>query len=663
MARNSKMRKYLSLTIFAQFFLGILSLLINIASYQTNQCKFYSEDFSYIYHNHFLLVDHLTIHIIQNQNHQPELNHYIDDFVKIMTFHENFTALEIRETFVDEATRKNLLLATFEPITNVTKTFEPIDRQELLRLKSLSSDSLKGYFIVSSDVETLHRALDQNFKRVIPEERATFVLHFVFSKNFCNTIRLQVSQILKRFWMDYNVVNVIAQTPCSCENTHVYIYRPFVNTRGVWGVTESHSFQQIRTSFRRITNRLNDFNKFPLKVGMFPGVITAMRDLPKLLKFNPIYHDLSYSKGFVGIDALILGTLSQHLNFDINFVSEMKLENYGSVLPNGTMTAGVLKDLYDRKIVYGANARYVFNFDDQGLAFTVPHFVEDLCVVVPKALKIPKWTGLFRCFNKTSLLFISVTCVVCTIFWYFIAPTKSLGKVVRTMLSYLIGISETVAPTNTQFAFLSSCLLFNIVMLSIVQGFMFKNFTTTYFYEDIDTLEELDKSQLTIQSSKMFFIKDESTIFQNLKKRAKASRGDTYNTMATFRNVATLAPRINTNLLIKTKYLDGDGFPLLHVLDECLSSFIVSHVVSKGSAFLTVFNKDIMTMVEAGLLWKWLNDIVYSMTTENIFTLKRDEHRARVFSLYDLQIAFYVVILGSLLSFLIFLCEILSRRK
>jgi hypothetical protein len=256
----------------------------------------------------------------------------------------------------------------------------------------------KGYFIIVWDVATLHRFLDDNYQIVIPEARATYWLHFVFtSSESCQGVKYELSEIMRRFWIDYNAVNVIAQTPCSCDNQQVYIYRPFVRTNFSWGVTNIYTLEEINNNNRLITNLLDNLNRVPLPIAVFPSYLTALQDLPKLLTYNPIYKNLTWSKGLVGKDGMILGTLAESLNFDVVLIGGQD-NNFGFVLPNGTIT-GVLGDIAERRAVFAANSRFLANHHVDHIEFTKPNSDDALCIVVPKAAKVPRWGSIFKSFS------------------------------------------------------------------------------------------------------------------------------------------------------------------------------------------------------------------------------------------------------------------------
>jgi hypothetical protein len=112
--------------------------------------------------------------------------------------------------------------------------------------------------------------------------------------------------------------------------------------------------------------------------------------------------------------------------------------------------------------------------------------------------------------------------------------------------------------------------------------------------------------------------------------------------------------------LIKTRYIDDHG---LHIVNECLSTFLVASIVPKGSAFLTVFNNIITRVVESGLTLKWNEDIINSMIIEKGMSLGKKKTRVRAFCLQDVQGAFFVIILGYGCSMLVFLCEVWYHNK
>jgi hypothetical protein len=90
--------------------------------------------------------------------------------------------------------------------------------------------------------------------------------------------------------------------------------------------------------------------------------------------------------------------------------------------------------------------------------------------------------------------------------------------------------------------------------------------------------------------------------------------------------------------------------------DDYNFSFITTYV-QKGSLFLESLNKFVSLYIESGMFHRMVRDSVYmSMSTHKTIDVSGEYF---VFTLNHLRIAFYVLLLGHGLSFLLFLCEVL----
>jgi hypothetical protein len=633
------------------------------STYNPPECTINSSEFWGVCETHFLLVEFLTILVLQTEQHKLELNYFTEALLKVMSGYEYPIALKIEEYFLSEPNGNHTRRVCDESIIDEVggHNMKPVEYETLARIKRLSSDSLKGYFIIVWDVATLHQFLDDDYQIVIPEARATYSLHFVFtSSESCHGVKYELSDILKRFWIDYNVVNVIAQTPCSCDNHKVYVYRPFVKTNSSWGITNVYTLEEINNNYRLITNLLDNLNQFPLKIALVTWGRKSVLEIPKLLKYNPIYKNLSWSKGFAGLDGFVMGSLAESLNFDVVVLGNPE-NSLGMASVNKPPT-GCLRDVVERRAVFGANSRFLIDYSLPEIEFTVPHSSEELCMVVPKAAKMPNWASIFNSFTAMSWAIITLTCIICTIFWYCIS-SKTFAKASWTIFSILMGTPTKIVPKMGQSQFLAACMIFNVVILGVLQGSLFKSFTTISYHADINTLEELDESGLPIATSLWSFIRPNSELLKRLEKKTVHRSMGYLDTVAYKRNISVCEPRAHIEFLMKTKYVQDDGLPLLHIINECLTTFLMTYVVRKGSAFLTVFNNVIAKVVESGLTVKWNNDIVDSLAIEKIINLSRNRTRVKSFSLYDVQSAFYLIIIGYIFAILLFLCEMFYKGK
>lgn len=125
-----------------------------------------------------------------------------------------------------------------------------------------------------------------------------------------------------------------------------------------------------------------------------------------------------------------------------------------------------------------------------------------------------------------------------------------------------------------------------------------------------------------------------------------------------------------TNLVInepffsefQTKFLYPDGSPKLHVIKECPRHYFLTYIVRRGWPFLPRFNMVMTRLAEAGLVELWYR------ATEDAFILNKtiqnmklgpdlEANRRKPFSLRDIQSAFYFLIIGYIISAIVFLIE------
>jgi hypothetical protein len=640
------------------FYFNFMNLM-KVPEETVESCMMYTEDNWLVYQSHFFLINFLTIEVLQTEKDTFALNRFTERAIEAMNNY-NLMTVKIEENFLSKNVKpsKHLLYNTTVRHGEVTDS-DAIDNKKKRKIKTFASGSVEGYVIIAWHPSVLHQFLDQDHQTILPKIRATYAIQFIFStKHLCKTIKAEMDNILRRLWIEFNVVNVIAQTTCSCDTSEIYIYRPFVKTDNLWGLTEYYHLKDITSNSGVITNPLTDFNQFPLKVSIFERFPIATRRLPRMLRNNPIYKNLTWSKGFGGFDGLILGTLAEHLNFDMVPFGTTTENNFGVVFGNGT-TTGSLHDVIHRKVVYSANTRTINNAP-AGIEFTIPYITNELCVVVPKALKLPNWAILIKCFDQLSWTSIALTVATCGIFWHQVGPSTDFVKQSWQIFSFLVGIPTKLVPTLHQIVFLVDCMIFNIVILGTIQGFLFTSFTKTIYYKDVTTLEEVVQLGLPTATSFWNLVYKDSDIMRRLKTK-QVDPNEVFDLVAFQRNIITFDTKIFLMIITKSKYVDDDGQPLLHIVNECVSTFKVATIVPKGSAFLNVFDNLIIKLHESGLSSKWFNDMFDSIVAEKMISISKKRKSVKSFSLRDTESAFGIIVLGLACSVVVFLAEILHK--
>ncbi|XP_063907904.1 uncharacterized protein LOC135126046 [Zophobas morio] len=526
------------------------------------------------------------------------------------------------------------------------------------KVKMSTTDAGEGHLMIMWSPQEFVAFLDQDNSTIVSKSRSTYALLFLISTTTsCTTIRTQVDHILDRLWTNFSILNVIVQAPCSCGR-QVFIYRPFAKTKKSFGTLRTYVIEDVIKNPNLILNPLNNLNKFPLKISLFERVPSSVRNVPTLLKLDKNYQDLSLSGGFVGSDALLVATFAKYHNFEPKIAKNLS-RGFGHVHPNGSV-GGVLAEVLKKTSDYGANRR-LLGHEPHGYEFTVPYSSDKICAVVPKSEKVPRGLSIITCFDKLSWVLFFVMSVVCAIFWFFVRRDNII-KVLQQVYSYLLGVPSKVVPSTHQMVFLTSCMILNVVVLGVIQGSLFTDFTTFTYYTEINTLVEVDRMELPIMTFVWLIINDSnSQILKNLKRKSIPESDDMWDIVAYHRNVVVIDRQFDVEVALRTNFTGRSGVPMLHIVDESISTYFLACIIPQGSPVLLIFNEIIVRMFEGGFILKWDSDVVDSLMIERINQTNVEEE-FKAFRLEDMQVAFYVVAIGYVSSVAAFLAEILKSK-
>ncbi|XP_060521138.1 uncharacterized protein LOC132698826 [Cylas formicarius] len=470
---------------------------------------------------------------------------------------------------------------------------------------------------------------------------------------FCsNNSSAAIEEILEKFWERFGVLNVIIFI-----DSKIVVYKPFRNTRGHFGKAETYQTAGIQTNTNTIINDVKRLNGYPIRVSMLERQPTALRHLPLGLQGISIYKN----KRFFGEDGMILSGLSEIMNFTITFIDDPNAQIYGKVLDNGTAT-GTLGQILRREIDLQANGRYVEDTGNEDFEFGLQYDRDQMCVVVPKALPFPRWKLALRVFKGKFFLYFFIALALCAYLNYKL--TKRYDSIMEIIAVMLSQSSQSVLYQSTsRKIFLLGLMLFILNLSVIYFAHVLYSFSNHTFYPDINTIDELDKSNLTIKSAFNIFSSIPSAVYQrisNEKVVEDAKVDDIYNRLklvATARNCATTGRFKEIKQLIQTIQRHHEQ-NLLHVVPECPKSFYLAFIVPKGSPYLSTFNHYLSKFIEAGLVLKWRRD--FRIVISSPLNVKDDD--LFVFRFEDLTFAFFVILYGHLISLAVFVGEILWAR-
>jgi hypothetical protein len=343
---------------------------------------------------------------------------------------------------------------------------------------------------------------------------------------------------------------------------------------------------------------------------------------------------------------------------------------------NGTFTGTIGDILYDRADI-SLNSRFVKLYGTDDIEFTLPVGVDSLCVIVPKAKRLPQWLAFFRVFNLHVRFALVCMYVGCSIIYHMLqmihSHFKHVDKDVRLfdtfieMLPPFLSLPLIRMPLSLhQKMFVMTCLVFGIIIASIFQGRLVTVLSKPDYYPDIHTLEELDASGLLIGTGSPNLINDtfsteESSFMKHLRDKVTYynSSQSIMSYTAKHHNVSALN-RLSSAIYGLDLFHGSDGTFLLHIVEEYPRTYSLAYIVPKGSPFLLRINNIIAQFVESGIIDKWNED-----TRFNITSSQRREYSShdslKVFSLEDLQFPFLILVCGLFGSAITFFVELTAK--
>ncbi|KAJ9586650.1 hypothetical protein L9F63_019752 [Diploptera punctata] len=432
------------------------------------------------------------------------------------------------------------------------------------------------------------------------------------------------------------------------------MYNPFEFQENNTARGKIHRFKNDKDIWRTYHKKIfKNFHGYPLYISIFSQYPTAIA-----------VNDLTYK----GMDGTVLSTLTRYLNITTIFHSPLDSDQYGSVLANGSIV-GSLGD-----VVYGTtnvslNSRYIKSYDTDDIEFSVPITTDRICFIIPKAKLISKWKNMLICFAPITWLMLLLAYLACSMCFYFLHkvnfPNSTAGDL-RVFSTFQVFILSPVnrPPTHMIERFLFAlCLFSSLILMNSFQGLLVSNVTSPNYGHDIDTIDELYYSKIPILSksfqTRSLFINAGHKISNNFVQY----KGDPNSiTEYLLRTNAAMTERESTIKFLVSKYVSADGTQLLHKVKECTIFYHLAYIFPKGSPYLPRFNYFLKQVIESGLKDKWYWEDVDVKTKLFYRKSKIKQDKNKPFSLSDLQLALYVQFFGLLISFIVFIGEIVKNN-
>ncbi|CAK9822528.1 hypothetical protein ANTRET_LOCUS1049 [Anthophora retusa] len=482
--------------------------------------------------------------------------------------------------------------------------------------------------------------------------------------------RLSIDRTLRKLWLEYHIQNVLFDEPLSRhQDSTLYTYDPFAVTgEGRWGQLECVDGTSKRRMLRLLSSltyqRTVNFNGYRFNVSIYnhEQEETRIRD-----KINPrsVY---VYSEEYNEPSGTLLNVLAKKLNFTVNAIKPNTEEVYGHRMENATFN-GAVGDVAYRRVVASFASFFVKRYADDmsRIEFTATVDFDQVCVIVPRAEKIPKDLRMFYTFQPFLWLCILVSYIMVYLTRYYariFSPRVSKNAKQTTFHVFSISQSSTISEK----CLLLSIFLSGITLVGIFNGILYKSITTDMFYNDINSLAELDASDLPVgfvsySTMNVFGTKDEadlSPVWKRLQTKM-IHVSEVMKTVAFHRNISGLL-RDQYFTSIYESLIDATGTHMLHRVTECPARFYLACLLPSNSFLRERINIVIDRLNEGGLLTLWRKRTILDHATRMKINIRKERKQQMQktfvpFQLRDVQICFLILGTGLFSSTVVFFHE------
>lgn len=223
-------------------------------------------------------------------------------------------------------------------------------------------------------------------------------------------------------------------------------------------------------------------------------------------------------------------------------------------------------------------------------------------------------------------------------------------------LCYPIRDSEYTAER----ALLTGILFFNLIISGLYQSFLVSSLNKPFHYYQYRTVDEVVRSGKTM-----------ITKYENLKQAFVGSdlweKIQVIEFQRSTKNIVLTEDKISMTRLYNMQLLPHRRFndrekSSLYMVDECAMTYRISYILKLHSPYAERVNFVLLRMAEAGLPEHWIDEMKYFVTLYNEGETE-DSAKIHKLSLGYYVLAFLLLLIGLLLSTLIFFCELQAAKR
>ena len=337
------------------------------------------------------------------------------------------------------------------------------------------------------------------------------------------------------------------------------------------------------------------------------------------------------------------------------------------------------------------------DYDTRSCEFTFPLYMDELCVIVKKAGRIPSiilplvifdenlWlslfsTGIFICiiwsilrtlnnilkrpltpFSRTEFYIESYN------FTHFLATQSEVRQYFQIFIdSWLYFLSIPVrrfTRVQNERLLIGAVCLTSLIFVNLYQSGMSTVYVEPIYYKDINSLKQLDSSGIEINVKYPgymtdVFPNDSTGTIRNLHNKMHLKENEKFamDMVNNSKNIASITRKSTAKLDNSIYFIRKD----LHLVAECPRNYFLAYMVPVHSPYLERINEILFDIHRFGFIIKWINDLNFQETLRLMKSFHRE--KSKVLSLDDLRFAFILCIFGNSLGVLILLIEYLISK-
>jgi hypothetical protein len=490
-----------------------------------------------------------------------------------------------------------------------------------------------------------------------------------------------ILRMCKVLWL-HQVMNVVILVPEIQTNASIGVY--------TWFPFRSHDFcadiQEYVLLDRWLVEGdgrfLYNYNLFPPKI---PNDVLGCPFRASTYNNEPYVtiSELTESKThtsqkrYSGLEVKLLREIAKGMNATLVFQDTAPRNDsmWGTRLGNSTITGIVGDVFYGRSDIAFSSMPKGFDILEEILESTISYIDSALVWYVQCAGRHESWKSVIRMFSVSLwIMVVTVYVLVALVTWklaeysnrLFLRESRLYSNVIEafcTVLGVAVGYTAAELPRTASVRCIFSLWLwysftFNIIFQTYYTSFLVHPGTL----KQIKNVDELLGSEL-----KVSYIHELDYLYRDGSdaKDKKILQRRTYchdvamclDQTAVKGDTATIANNLNVNYRSKNAHL-------LCRLEEDIIRFNIAMFMAKGSTLLGRVDSIILRLLEAGMLRQWMKEHKGRLEQgdpHRVMTNEED-YGYFAFAVSHLSVVFGCLIFGYVLSFLIFICELIHHR-